>query len=48
MVLASLGACPYGSVEILGRGDMFQGINIYGTYITILIVRLVVYQSGTG
>ena len=48
MMLASLGAFPYGSVERLDRGALSQGINIYGTYITIVVVRLVVYQSGTG
>ena len=41
MELAPLGACPYGSVKILVRAALLQSINLYGTYVTIVDVRIV-------
>ena len=43
MELAPLGACPYGSVEILVRAALLQSINLYGTYVTIVDVRIVTW-----
>ena len=48
MALAQLGACPYGSVARLGIDVIYGVIKLYGTLVTILFVRLVTWNSGTG
>ena len=46
MVIAPLGACPYGSVAILGRVDLCK--DLYSTWVTIVSARLVAWWSGNG
>ena len=47
MALSPFGACTYRSVARLGRAAMSRSINLNGTYVTIVDVRIVTWWSGT-